>query len=104
MIFASGSSKPAVWTTVAGGIYIVYLFWSSVRAEEQKRVDEGRPHKITDTWLLLFSGLSIAAVLLCGLFFKSVFVSSHVGFYAVLIVLGGGLTYIFNRKRPRGSH
>jgi len=55
---------------------------------------------MADSALLLFSGLFIVGVLLAATFFKpsNTFIGSRAGFYIIVLLIGGGLTYIFNRK------
>jgi hypothetical protein len=58
------------------------------------------PRLSRDTALLLLTALSVVGVLLCAFFIKplSVLVSSRVGIAAIILVVGGGLTFIFNRR------
>ena len=74
------------------------------RREERRRREQGQPHTMRDAALLLFTALSVVGILLCAIFFKplNVLVNSRAGIAAIFVVVGGGLTYIFNRKRaPR---
>ena len=87
--------------------YFAYRFLSSARREDRRRREQGQPHTMRDTALLLFAALSVVGVLLCAEFLKplNVLVNSRAGIAAVIVVVGGGLTYIFNRRRaPHSNH
>jgi hypothetical protein len=100
----AASQQPGVWITVVAVAYFAYRFLSSVRREERRRRERGQPHTKRDTALLLLAALSVVGVLLCAMFLKplNVLVHSRLGFYAIIVIVGGGLTYLFNRRRaPR---
>jgi Na+/H+ antiporter NhaD/arsenite permease-like protein len=102
MTLSSGSPE-FPWAVIAVWIYIVFLLFSETRSQERQRQAEGRPHTIADTALLLLSGLSVVGVFLCAAFFKplAALARSRAGIGAIIVVVGGGLTYIFNRNRPQ---
>ena|ERR1700674_4058332 len=97
---AAGTTSLPVWGIIVFWAYIGYRFLSGARAEERRRLEEGQPHTKRDTALLLLTALSVVGVLLCAFFIKplSVLVSSRVGIAAIILVVGGGLTFIFNRR------
>jgi len=101
----AASQQPGVWIVIAGVAYFAYRFLSSARREERRRREQGQPHTTRDTALLLFAALSVVGVLLCASFIKplNVLVNSRAGIAAVIVVVGGGLTYIFNRRRAPHS-
>ena len=80
--------------------YFAYRLLSSARAEERRRRERGQPHTMRDTALLLLTALSVVGVLLFAMFLKplNVLVNSRAGFAAIILAVGGGLTYVFNRK------
>ena len=86
------------------GGYFAYRLLSSARAEERKRREMGQPHTARDTALLLLGALSVVGVLLGAIFLTplNALVHYRAGLYAIIVVVGGGLTYLFNRRRaPR---
>lgn len=100
----AAASQRGVWVVIAAVANFAYRFLSSVRREERRRRERGQPHTVRDTALLLFTALSVVGALLCAIFLKplNVLIHSRVGFYAIIVVVGGGLTYLFNRRRaPR---
>ena len=101
---ASGTSQFPLWVEIAVGAYFAYRLLTSARAEERRRRQQGQPHTRRDDALLLLTALSVVGVLLCAMFLKplNVLVNSRAGIAATILVVGGGLTYIFNRRRaPR---
>ena len=89
-------SKSIGWVFAA---YWIYAFFRSVRSAERRRKLENQPHSFRDSLLLLFSGLIVVAILVLPAFFKKLdFGYPRVFGYAVLLIVGGGLTYILNRK------
>jgi hypothetical protein len=90
---------------IAAGAYFAYRLLSSARAEERKRRQNVQSHTRRDDALLLVAALSVVGLLLCAMFLKplSALVNSRAGFAATILVVGGGLTYIFNRWRTPGS-
>lgn len=94
-----GTRQLPTWGLIAVWAYIAYMFVSSARGEERRRREEGEPHTRRDTALLLLSALSVVGVLLCFIFLKPVLVNSRAGVAVIILLIGGGLTYIFNRKR-----
>jgi threonine/homoserine/homoserine lactone efflux protein len=102
---AAGTPQLPVWAVIAGCAYMLYMFLSSARAEERRRREEGQPHTKRDTALLLLTGLCVVGVILLAIFLKplNVLVNSRLGIAAIILVVGGGLTYIFNRKRTSHS-
>jgi hypothetical protein len=79
------------------GIFLDIL-WGA-RLEERRRQRENQPHTRKDSALLLLSGLTVCAVLLLLTFYQPLFINSRIGIAVVIVVVGGGLTYLFNRKR-----
>jgi hypothetical protein len=76
---------------------------SRFRAEERRRREQGQPHTMRDTALLLLTSLSVVGVLLCAMFLKplNVLVNSLAGIAAIVLVVGGDLTYVFqSQTRP----
>jgi hypothetical protein len=102
---AESASQLPVWTVIAFWVYMAYRFLSAARAEDRRRLEEGQPHTRRDTVLLLLSGLCVAGGLLCVAFFKPLMrlASSRLGMTAAILVVGGGLTYVFNRRRASHS-
>ena len=98
---AATSQQPSIWFAIAAGAYFGYRLLSGARTEERRRREQGQPHTIRDTALLLFAALSVVGALLCASFFKplSVLVHSRAGLAGIVVLVGGGLTYLFNRKR-----
>jgi hypothetical protein len=95
------ASQVPLWTVIAFWVYLAYRFLSAARAEDRRRLEEGQPHSRRDTALLLLSGLCIAGGLLCVAFFTPLtrLASSRLGMTAVILVVCGALTYVFNRRR-----
>jgi Na+/H+ antiporter NhaD/arsenite permease-like protein len=90
-----------IWFAIAAVAYFAYRLLSSARTDERTRREQGQPHTIRDTALLLLAALSVVGVLLCAIFLKplNVLVHSRAGFAAIIVLVGGGLTYLFNRRR-----
>jgi hypothetical protein len=99
------ASQLPLWTVIAFWVFMAYRFLSAARAEDRRRLEEGQPHTRRDTALLLLSGLCVAGGLLCVAFFTPLtrLASSRVGMTAAILVLCGGLTYVFNRRRASHS-
>lgn len=100
---AGGTSHFGFWAVIATvGLLCVrgYGLLSSARAEERRRREQGQRHTTRDTALLLLTALSVVGVLLCATFLKprTGWLISRVWFAAVILVVGGGLTYVFNRR------
>lgn len=101
---AATSQQHGVWVVIAAVAYFAYRLRSSVRGEERRRREKGQPHTMRDTALLLLTALSVVGVLLCAIFLKPLNVLvSRAGFAAIIVVVGGGLTYVFNRRRALHS-
>src|SRR5580700_11156862 len=98
-MIALGAQQLSVWGVIAVWALIAYRFISSARAEERRRREVGQPHTGRDTALLLLTALSVVGVVLCIAFLKPLggLVDSRVGLAAAILIVGGGLTYIFNR-------
>ena len=101
MVATAATSQHGIWFVIAALAYFAYRLLSSARTEERKRREPGQPHTTRDTALLLMAALSVVGVLLCAIFFEPLngLVHSRVGFAAIVLVVGGGLTYLFNRRR-----
>lgn len=95
------SQQNGIWVVLAAVAYFAYRLLSSARREERKRREHGQPHTMRDTSLLLLAALSVVGLLLCAIFLKplNVLVNSRAGIVAIIVVVGGGLTYVFNRRR-----
>ena len=65
---AAALQQPGVWLVIATVGYFAY-FLSRARREERRRREQGQPHTMRDTALLLFTALSVVGVLLCAFFF-----------------------------------
>jgi hypothetical protein len=102
---AASTPELPLWGLIAGSAYFAYRLLRSARAEERRRREEGQPQTMRDTALLLLTGLCVVGVILLAIFLKplNVLITSRVGTAAIILVVGGGLTYIFNRKRPSHS-
>jgi heme A synthase len=98
-MIATVTQQLPVWGLVAVWAYIAYIFLSGARAEERRRRDEGQPHTKKDTALLLLTALSVVGIVLCAVFLKVPLVNSRAGIAVIILVVGGGLTYVFNRRR-----
>ena len=103
---AGDTSHFGFWAVIAtAGLLCLrgYALLSGARAEERRRREQGQPHTTRDTALLLLTALSVVGVLLCAMFLKPLngLVNSRAGFAAVILVVGGGLTYVFNRRGAR---
>jgi len=99
-----GTSQFPLWVIIPVGAYFAYRLLSIARAKERKRGERGQPHTTRDTALLLIAAVSVVGILLCAIFLKPLndLLHSRVGFYTIIVVVGGGLTYLFNRRRsPR---
>src|SRR5215831_3870052 len=99
------SQQPGVRVTIAAVAYFAYRFLSSARREERRRREQGQPHTMRDTALLLLAALSVVGVHMCAIFLRplNVLVNSRAGVAAIVVVVGGCLTYIFNRRRAPHS-
>jgi hypothetical protein len=89
---------------IAVGIYFAYRLLNTASAEERKRRQQGQSHTRRDDALLFLAALSIVGLLFCAKFIKplNLLVDSRAGMYATILIVGGGLTYVFNRRRgPR---
>lgn len=102
---AAATSQHGIWFVIAAVGYFVYRLLRSARTEERRRREKGQPHTIKDTALLLVAALSVVGVLLCAIFLKplNVLVHSRAAFAAIVVLVGGGLTYLFNRRRAPHS-
>jgi hypothetical protein len=101
---ASGTSQFPLWVIIAVGAYFAYRLLNSARAEGRQRRQQGQPHTRRDNALLLLTASSVVGLLLCAVFLKplNLLVNSRAGTAATILFVGGGLTYIFNRRRaPR---
>lgn len=89
-----------IWSVIVFWAFIAHILVAG-RAEERRRREEGQPHTRRDTALLLLTAFCVVGVLLCAAFFKplNALVNSRAGIGAVILLIGGGLTYIFNRGR-----
>jgi len=102
-ILAVVTRQLPIWSAIAGCIYVAYRLLSFLRIEErieERRRQEGQPHTKRDAALLLLTALTVVGLILCGIFFmpSNSVVNSRAGFAAIIIVVGGGLTYVFNRR------
>ena len=90
-----------IWSVIVFWVFIAYMFLVAGRTEERRRREAGQPHTRRDTALLLLTAFCVVGVLLCAAFFKplNALVNSRAGIGAVILLIGGGLTYIFNRGR-----
>jgi Na+/H+ antiporter NhaD/arsenite permease-like protein len=97
--------QDGIGLVIAAVAYFAYRLLSSARTEERRRREQGQPHTIRDTALLLLAALSVVGVLLCAIFLKplNALVHSRAGFAAIIVLVGGGLTYLFNRRRAPNS-
>ena len=97
----TATSQPGVWAVIAAVSYFAFRLLSSARAEERKRRELRQPHTMRDTALLLLAALAVVGVLLCTMFLKPLngLVNSRTGIAAIIVVVGGALTYVFNRRR-----
>lgn len=103
-VSAATSHQHGIWFVMAAVAYFAFRLVSSARTEERRRREHGQPHTIRDTALLLLAASCVVGLLLCAMFLKplNVLVNSRAGWYATVLLVGGGLTYIFNRRRgPR---
>ena len=98
-------TQHGIWFVIAAVACFAYRLLSSARTEERRRREQGQPHTTRDTALLLLAALSVVGVLLCAIFLKplNVLVHSRAGFTAIIVFVGGGLTYLFNRRRAPHS-
>lgn len=98
---ASGTSQFPLWAMITAVAYFTYRLLSSARTEESRRREQNQPHTRRDTVLLLVTALPVVGVLVCAMFLKplNLLVNSRAGIVAVILVVGGGLTYFFNRSR-----
>lgn len=89
-----------VWMVVAICAYFIFRLLQSARTQERKRREEGQPHTKRDTTLLLLTALSVVGLLLGAMFLmpSNPLINSRAGFYVIVVVVGGGLTYLFNRR------
>jgi len=101
LLVTMGNSTLPTWMVVVicVGIFLD-LLWSA-RREERRRQRENQPHTRVDSALLLLSGLTVSAVLLLLALYEPLFISSRIRMAVLIVVVGGGLTYLFNRKRTR---
>ncbi len=101
----ASSQQDGIWLVVAALAYFAYRFVSSVRTEEHRRREHGQPHSVRDTTLLLLAAVCVVGLLLCATFLKplNVLIHSRAGFVAIIVLAGGGLTYLFNRRRAPHS-
>ena len=106
-MLAAGTLRVSIWGLIAFWAYLAYMLLAGARSEERRRREQGQPHTKQDDALLLLTGLCVVGVILCGILLKPLnfLVRSRLGGAAVILVVGGGLTYIFNRntRRNRGS-
>jgi Na+/H+ antiporter NhaD/arsenite permease-like protein len=101
---AVSTSHLPLWVIIAAWVYFAYRLLSSAKTEERKRRQQGKPHTRRDDALLLLAASSVVGLVLCAMFLKplNVLVNSRAGIAATILLVGGGLTYIFNRGRaPR---
>ncbi len=94
---APGKPDLPTWVVLAGWIGILALFVICARAEEKRRRAGNRPHTIRDTALLLLAGAAVVGLLLCAILFAVPYRLSRPAVYAIIIGVGGSLTYLFNR-------
>jgi len=89
-----------VWMVIPVWAYFIFRLLRSARTQERRRREEGQPHTKRDTALLLLSALSVVGVLLGAMYLmpSNPLINSRAGFYAIAVVVGGGLTYLFNRR------
>ena len=99
------SQQHGIWLVIAAVAYFAYRLLSSARTEERRRREQGQPHTMRDSVLLLLAALSVVGLFLCAIFLKplNVLVHSRAGFAAIIVLVGGGLTYLFNRRRDPHS-
>lgn len=97
---APGVSQLPLWGMITVGAYFAYRLLRSARAEERRRRQHDQPHTMRDTALLLLTALSIVGVLLCATFLKPLnpLVNSRSGIAAIIIVVGGSLTYVLTSR------
>jgi Na+/H+ antiporter NhaD/arsenite permease-like protein len=97
---APGTSQFPLWVMLTVGAYFAYRLLRSARAEERRRREQNQPHTTRDTALLLLTALTVVGVLLCAMFLKplNLLVNSRAGIAAIILVVGGGMTYVFNRR------
>jgi uncharacterized membrane protein YoaK (UPF0700 family) len=102
---SAASQQDGIWLVIVAVAYFAYRLLSSARTQERRRREQGQPHTVRDTALLLLAALSVVGVLLCATFLKplNVLVHSRAGFAVVIVLVGGGLTYLFNRRRAPHS-
>jgi len=90
----------SIWVLIAVLAYCVFGLLRSARAQERRRLEEGQQHTKRDTALLLLAALFMVGLLLGAIFLvpSNTPINSRAGFYAIAVVFGGGLTYLFNRR------
>jgi len=90
----------SIWVLIAVLAYFVFGLLRSARAQERRRLEEGQQHTKRDTALLLLAALFMVGLLLGAIFLvpSNTPINSRAGFYAIAVVFGGGLTYLFNRR------
>jgi undecaprenyl pyrophosphate phosphatase UppP len=96
----AGTPHYPVWAVIAVWAYFSFRLLRSARTQERRRREEGQPHTKRDTALLLLAALSVVGVLLGTMFLmpSNRLINSRAGFAAIIVVVGGGLTYFFNRR------
>lgn len=101
VVAALYSSTLPTWVVVVVfvGIFLD-LLWGA-RLEERRRQRENQRHTLVDSALLLASGLIVAALVLLLAFYRPLFINSRMGIAAIIVIVGGGLTYLFNRRRTK---
>ena len=67
---AATSRQHGIWLVLAAVAYFAFRLLSSTRTEERRRREQGQPHTIRDTALLLLAAVSVVGVLLCAIFLK----------------------------------
>ena len=102
---APTSQQYGIWFVIAAVAYCAYRLLRSAGTEERRRREHGQPHTMRDTALLLLAALSVVGVLLCAIFLKplNLLLHSRAGFAAIIVLVGGGVTYVFNRRRAPHS-
>jgi hypothetical protein len=88
------------WSVIAGCALIVWRLVSNVRTEERRRRENNQPHTTRDTLLLLLSASLVVGIILFANYLKPLnpLTSSRAGLMALILLVGGGLSYVFSRK------
>lgn len=98
---SQGQSGLSTWAVAAFWIGFFVLILDAVRRQERRRRLKHQPHSHRDTALLFLSALVLIGIILAVVFLQQKALQLHIprlGATAIILLVGGGLTYIFNRK------